>query len=173
MYSLSLSLGHVTHESESTWPLHFKHSHWWKRRSLSKFTSHYSWRNNGVHEYELDVKSAWIHSYMASNGSFFMVIGTTSKNHLLDVGLSQDRKIMTLRTLTILNLLSIYHVWGPHEYIFIEIIAFGWGPRSQTTSRYTLESVTTLSYMNGLWTLTFFRALTISWSQLVARWPLI
>ena len=125
------------------------------------------------HEYELDVKSAWIHSYMASNGSFFMVIGTTSKNHLLDVGLSQDRKIMTLRTLTILNLLSIYHVWGPHEYTFIEIIAFGWGPRSQTTSRYTLESVTTLSYMNGLWTLTFFRALTISWSQLVARWPLI
>ena len=25
--------GHFTHEIESPWPLNFKHSHWWKRRS--------------------------------------------------------------------------------------------------------------------------------------------
>jgi hypothetical protein len=27
------SEGHFTHETESPWPLHFQHSHWWKRRT--------------------------------------------------------------------------------------------------------------------------------------------
>ena len=36
--------GRFTHDMETMWPLHFKHSHWWKRRSRSKFaTSHYVW----------------------------------------------------------------------------------------------------------------------------------
>ena len=29
--------GHFTHETESPLPFQFKHSHWWKRRSRSKF----------------------------------------------------------------------------------------------------------------------------------------
>ena len=29
-----------THETEGPWPNHFRHSHSWKRRSQSKFTSH-------------------------------------------------------------------------------------------------------------------------------------
>jgi hypothetical protein len=32
--------GHFTHKTESSWPWHFKHSHWWKRRSWCKFSSH-------------------------------------------------------------------------------------------------------------------------------------
>jgi len=40
--------GHFTHETESPWSLHFKCSHWWKRRSRSKFASHYAWGTNGV-----------------------------------------------------------------------------------------------------------------------------
>jgi hypothetical protein len=53
--------GHFTHETESLCPLlHFKRSHWWKRRSRSKFTaSHYAWGINGVCECEMDVKSTW------------------------------------------------------------------------------------------------------------------
>jgi hypothetical protein len=48
--------GHFTHETESPWPLHFKHSHWWKRRSRSKSTSHYAWGTFGVCECKMDVK---------------------------------------------------------------------------------------------------------------------
>ena len=52
--------GHFTHETESPWPLHFKHSHWWKRRGRSKFTSHYAWGTKWVCECKMDVKSTWI-----------------------------------------------------------------------------------------------------------------
>ena len=55
-----LCKGHFTHETESRWPVHFKHSHWWKRRSRSKFASHYTWGTNGVLECKIDVKSTWI-----------------------------------------------------------------------------------------------------------------
>jgi hypothetical protein len=51
---------HFKHESESPWPLHFKHSHWWKQWSRSKFASQYPWRTNGVSECQMDVKPAWI-----------------------------------------------------------------------------------------------------------------
>ena len=37
-------------------------------------------------------------SYMASNGSCFMVTWTSFKNHLLEVGLTQNRETMALRT---------------------------------------------------------------------------
>ena len=43
------SKGHFTHETESPWPSHFKHSRRWKRRSRSKFAaSHYARGTNGV-----------------------------------------------------------------------------------------------------------------------------
>ena len=35
--------------------LHFKHSRWWKRRSRSKFASHYAWGTNGVCECKMNV----------------------------------------------------------------------------------------------------------------------
>ena len=52
--------GHFTHETESPVPLHFKHSHWWKRRSWPKLASHYAGGTNGVCECKMNVKSAWI-----------------------------------------------------------------------------------------------------------------
>ena len=44
-----------THKTEGPWPLHSKHSRWWKRRSRwSKFaTSHYAWGTNGVYKSNL------------------------------------------------------------------------------------------------------------------------
>ena len=48
--------------------------------------------------------------YTASNGSCFMVIGTIFKNHLLEVGLTQNRwETTTLRTLTTVGLFLLYH----------------------------------------------------------------
>jgi hypothetical protein len=52
--------GHFPHKTKSPWPLHFKHSHWWKRRNWSNVTSHYTWGTNGVCECKRDVKSTWI-----------------------------------------------------------------------------------------------------------------
>ena len=77
--------GHFTHETKSPWPLHFKHSHWWKKRSRSKFASHYAWETNRVCECKMDCK-VYMDSYTALYGSSFMVIWTIFKNHLLEVG---------------------------------------------------------------------------------------
>ena len=42
----------------------------------------------------------YMHSYMTSNGSCFMVTCNTFKNHLLEIGLTQNRETTTLQTLT-------------------------------------------------------------------------
>ena len=47
--------GHFTHETESPWPLHFKYSHWWNRRSRSKFALHRAWGTNIICECKMDV----------------------------------------------------------------------------------------------------------------------
>ena len=52
--------GHFTHKTEGPWPLHSKHSHWWKRQSQSKFASHKAWGTNRVGECNMDVKSTWV-----------------------------------------------------------------------------------------------------------------
>ena len=64
---------HLTHEIESPWPLHFKHSHRWKSQSRSKFTSHYVWGTNGVCECKINVNSTWTFTWH-QKGSCFMVI---------------------------------------------------------------------------------------------------
>ena len=49
----------------------------------------------------------YMDSYMASNGSCFMVTWIIFKNHLLKVGLTENREtIMALRTLTTLDLFN-------------------------------------------------------------------
>ena len=81
-----------------------------------------------------DQRSMWMQggcrvymdSYMASNGSCFMVTWTIFKNHLLEVGLTQNQETMTLQTLTTIDLLYFIMHEDPHEYKFIEI-AFGRG----------------------------------------------
>ena len=53
-------------------------------------------------------------SYMASNGSCSMVTWTILKNHVLEVGLTQDQETMALQTLTIVDLFDLIMCEDPH-----------------------------------------------------------
>ena len=81
--------GHFTHKTESPSPLHFKHSHWWKRWSQSKFPSHYGREATRVSECKMDVK-VHMDSYMALNRSCYMVNWNVFKKHLLEIILTQN-----------------------------------------------------------------------------------
>jgi hypothetical protein len=63
-------------------------------------------------------------SYMASNGSCFMDTLIIFKNHLLEVGLTQNWETTALRTLTTIDLLYLIMCEDPDEYKSIGI-AFG------------------------------------------------
>jgi len=104
---------HFTHETESPWPLHFKHSHWWKRRVRSKFASHYAWGTTGVCECLMDVKSTWIPTWHPMDHASWS-LGLFSIN-LLEVGLTQKRETMELRRLTIVDLFYFIMCEDPHE----------------------------------------------------------
>jgi hypothetical protein len=54
---------------------------------------------DGVCECKMDVKSTWIYSDMASNGSCFMVTWIVFKNRHLEVGTIQIQETMALWTL--------------------------------------------------------------------------
>jgi hypothetical protein len=56
-----------------------------------------------------------MNSYMASNGSCFMVPWIILKNHLLEVGLTQIRETMAFRTSTTVGLLYFIMCEDPHE----------------------------------------------------------
>jgi hypothetical protein len=71
----------------------------------------------------MDVK-VYMDSYMASNGSCFMVIRTIFKHHLLEEGLTQIRETMALQTLTTVYLFYCIMCEDQHEKTSIEI-AFG------------------------------------------------
>ena len=53
--------------------------------------------------------------YMASNTSCFMVTWTIFKNHLLEVGLTQNWETTALRTLTTVDLFYFIMREDPHE----------------------------------------------------------
>jgi hypothetical protein len=55
----------------------------------------------------------YMDSYMALNGSCFLVIWTIFKNHLLEVGLTKNQETMVLRMLTTVDFILFYHVGGP------------------------------------------------------------
>ena len=57
----------------------------------------------------------YMDSYMTSNGYCFMVTWTIFKNHLLEVGLTQNREIMALQTLTTVDLFYFIMCEDPHE----------------------------------------------------------
>jgi hypothetical protein len=63
-------------------------------------------------------------SYLASNGSCFMVTWTIFKNYLLEVGLTQNWETMALQMLTTVDLFYSIMCEDPHKKIFIDI-AFG------------------------------------------------
>jgi hypothetical protein len=98
--------GHFRHETESPWPLHFKHSHWWKKRTRCKFASHYK-----VCECKVDVKSTWLPTWhrmdhvSCSLGLFSKTI--TWKHAWHETGKPWHSK----RSQS--SIYSVYHVWGP------------------------------------------------------------
>ena len=57
----------------------------------------------------------YIESYMTSNGSFLMVTWTIFTNHLVEVGLTQNRDIMALRMLTTVDLSDFSMCADLHE----------------------------------------------------------
>ena len=57
----------------------------------------------------------YMDSYMALNGLCFMVIWIIFKNHLLEVGLTQNRETMALQTLTTVDLFYFIMCEDPHE----------------------------------------------------------
>ena len=63
----------------------------------------------------------YIDSYMASNGSCFMVTWIICYNHLLEVGLTQKQETMALLNLTTIDVLHFIMYEDPHELKLIEI----------------------------------------------------
>ena len=134
--------GHFTHETESPWPLHFKHSHWWKKAEPPVQVHLSIWMQDGCRVY--------MDSYMATNGSCFMVTWITFKNHLLKVGLTQNRE-------TIYGspdahnrwFILCYHVWG-RAWLEIRWNSIWLRARSHMTLQYTWGSVTTLHDFGGV-----------------------
>jgi hypothetical protein len=57
----------------------------------------------------------YMDSYTASNGSCFLVTWIISKNHLLEVSLTQNRETMALRILTTADLYYFIMCEDPHE----------------------------------------------------------
>ena len=75
-----------------------------------------------------DQRSKWMQdgckvymdSYMALNGSCFMVIWTIFKDHFLEVGLPQNWETMALRTFTTVELFYFIICENMHDLKFIE-----------------------------------------------------
>ena len=112
-------------------------------------------------------------SYMASNGSCFMITWTIFKKKiLLETSLTQNQeKTMALRTLTAVDYVLFYHVWGS-AWIEIHRNSILLRARSHMASHHTWGPVTTLHAFGGVLGRpldTFVWAVTISWSRLLAR----
>ena len=71
-------------------------------------------QTNGVCERKRDVKSTWIPTwYLMDHVSWSLVL--FPKNHLMEVGLTQNREIMALQTLTTVDLFCFSMHEDPHE----------------------------------------------------------
>ena len=144
------------------------HYTWWKRRSRSKFTSHYAWGTNGVYKW----MQGGCKVYMALNESCFMVTWTIFKNCI--PGSRPNTKLGDHGTMNAHNHLSIlffYHVLGPkwRELQWNSIWLRTW---SHMALHYTWGFVTTLHDFGGVLGRplnTSFWALIISWSRFLGR----
>ena len=162
------SKGRFTHETKSPWPpLHFQSTlvvgnGGGGPSSLLPATLR---GTNGVSVWMQDGCQVYMDSScMASNGSCFMVTWTIFKNHLLEVGLTHNWETMALWMLTTVNL-----------FYFIKEVCWNniWlRARSHMASHYTWGFVITVHDFGGVMGQpldTFFWALTISRSRLLAR----
>ena len=134
--------GHYAHKTKSPWPLHFALSLVEKvepilqvRLTLRLRDQQSMWMQAGCKVY--------MDSYMTSNWSCFTITWTILKNHLLEVGLTQNRGTMALRTLRTVGLFYFIMVWGP-TWIEIHWNSIWLRSWSHMTSHYTRGSMTTL-----------------------------
>ena len=166
---------YFTHATESPWPLHFKHSHWWKRWSRSNSASRYAWGTNGACECKVDVNPTWFSTWHQKD-RVSRSLGLFPKNHLLEVGLTQSKETIAFQMLTIVNL--CYFIMcedaGEIEIHWNSIWLRTW---SHMTSHYTWRSMTTWHDFGSVlgWPLdTLFWALTMSLFTALGscvKWP--
>ena len=88
-----------------------------KRRSESKFTSHYTWGTNRVSECKMDVKSTWIPTWHQVD-HVSCSLELFCKTHLLEVGLTQHWETMALKSpqpliYSISSCVRIHMNWNP------------------------------------------------------------
>ena len=136
------------HIIKSPWPLHFKHSHWWRRRNRSKFASHLAWGTHGVCQCKMGVKSTWIPTWHRMDHVSWS-LRLFFQNHLLEVGLTQNQKTMALYMLTTFDLSFLCNVWGP-AWIEIHWNNIQLRARARMTSQYTWGSMTTSHNFGGV-----------------------
>jgi hypothetical protein len=130
-----------------------------ERRSQSKFSSHYAWGRDQPSTWMQDGCKVYMDSYMASNGSCFMVTWIIFKQPPLRG--KPNTKPEDHGTLNAHNHWSslFYHVCGP-TWINIHWKAFGWGP-GHTRLHTTLEGpwphcmILEVCWDDILWTLSF------------------
>ena len=97
-----------------------------------------------------DQRSKWMQdgctvylvSYMALNGSCFMVTWTILKNHHLEVGLTQNQEVVALQNLTTVDLL--YFIMCDLTWLEIHWNIIWWREWSHMASHYTWGPMTTL-----------------------------
>ena len=119
----------------------------------------------------------YMHSYMASNRSCFIITWAIFKNHLLEVSLTQNQETMALWMLTTIDLFYFIVCEDPYEYEFIET-SFGWGP-GHTWLHITLEGpwphyVILEVFWDGLWILLLrCHNFMVTALDSCVKWPLV
>ena len=97
--------GHFIHETESPWPLLSKVELVQVRFTLCLRDHRSMWMQDGC--------KVHMDSYMASDGSYFKVTWPTFKNHLLEVGITQNRTTLTPDAQQHRWFILLYHVQKP------------------------------------------------------------
>ena len=145
--SKTAAKGHFTHETESPWPLHFDHSHWWKRQSEPKFASHCAWGTNGVRECKMDVS---LHGFLHGI-EWIMFHGHLDDFQKPPLGGRPNPKTGDPSTPNAHNrgFSLFYHGWGP-TWMEIHWNSIWLRVRSHMTSHDTCRSVTTLHDVGGV-----------------------
>ena len=120
----------------------------------------------------------YVASYMASNGSCFMITWISLKKYLLDLGLTPKTRRPWHYECSQPLIYYSYHVQG-HAWIEIHWNSIWLRARSHVTSQYTWGSVTTLHDFGGVFRTTFGHFLFGSHNFMVTalgscvKWPLI
>jgi hypothetical protein len=154
-----------THEIEGLWPIYFKHSRWWERQSRSKFASHYAWGINRRSMWMQDgchgINWIMLHDHL----DYFQKLCLGGRPNTKPLGVHVTPNAPTCW------FIFFYQVWGS-AWIEIHLNSIWLRAWSHMTSHYTRGSVTTLQDFGGVLgrpLTSFFWALTISWSRLLAH----